>query len=144
MSAGLSAIGRRAGSSPRLPIREITCQTSAPRRCDSSAAWATTVANGWEASIAASASSRGSGSRMRSITAERSESLSGNTRKRVPSAMPAASATWRVVTCSPCSMSSGMAASTMLRRRSSNGSDAARVRAGGAWSSCDAMSPLYE
>ena len=39
-----------------------------------------------------------------------SDSLSGKTRKMVPSAMPAASAIWRVVSLAPCSISSGMVA----------------------------------
>ena len=50
-----------------------------------------------------------------------SASLSGNARKIVPSAMPTASAIWRVVTISPCSTSRARVARTMTARRSSGG-----------------------
>ena len=60
----------------------------------------------------------GSGSKAVSTAASMSDSLSGKTRKIVPSAMPAASAIWRVVTPAPCSISSGMVADTMAARRS--------------------------
>ena len=61
-------------------------------------------------------------------------SLSGKTRKIVPSAMPAAAAISRVVTAFPWSQTSGMAAAMMAARRSSGGSGAARV--GAAESQC--------
>ena len=61
-----------------------------------------------------------------STTAAISSSLSAKTRKIVPSAMPAASAIWRVVTISPCSSSSGSIASMIIARRSSGGRDSAR------------------
>ncbi len=48
----------------------------------------------------------------------------------VPSAIPAASAIWRVVTISPCSSSSGTVAATIIERRSSGGMAGARVEAG--------------
>ena len=63
-----------------------------------------------------------------STTAAISDSLSGKTRKIVPSAMPAASAIWRVVSAAPWASSSGRVASTMRARRSSGGSAAARDR----------------
>ncbi len=63
-----------------------------------------------------------------STTAAMSDSLSGKTRKMVPSAIPAASAIWRVVSAVPCASSSGSVASTMRARRSSGGRAAARER----------------
>ena len=65
-----------------------------------------------------------------STTAAISDSLSGKTRKIVPSAIPAASAIWRVVIAVPWASRSGSVASTMRARRSSGGR-AARARPGG-------------
>ena len=63
-----------------------------------------------------------------STTASIRRSLSGKTRKIVPSAMPAASAIWRVVTAAPCASSSGSVAATISARALLGGSAAARVR----------------
>ena len=60
------------------------------------------------------------------MTAAMTSSLSAKARKMVPSAMPAASAIWRLVTRSPCSRSSGRAAATIIDRRSSGAMALAR------------------
>ncbi len=65
-----------------------------------------------------------------STTASIRDSLSGKTRKMVPSAIPAASAIWRVVTVEPWARSSGSVAAMISARRSDGGSAVARVRLG--------------
>ncbi len=55
-----------------------------------------------------------------------SSSLVANTRKIVPSAMPAASAIWRVLTSRPQRCSNGSVAARIAARRSSAGSGVAR------------------
>ena len=55
-------------------------------------------------------------------------SLSAKTRKIVPSATPAASAIWRVVTLVPWVARSGTVAATIAARRSPAGGAAARER----------------
>ena len=81
-------------------------------------------------SIRRSSATYGAGSRTLATAALITASLSGKTRKIVPSAMPAASAISRVVTAAPWSQTSGMAAAMMAARRSSGGSGAARVGGG--------------
>ena len=60
------------------------------------------------------------------MTASMSASLPANTRKMVPSAIPAASAMSWVVTISPCSRSRGRVAAMIIERRSSAGRAVAR------------------
>jgi hypothetical protein len=55
-----------------------------------------------------------------------SDSLPGNTRKIVPSAILAAEAIWRVVTEAPYSARRGVAAAMIAARRCSGGSAVAR------------------
>ena len=62
------------------------------------------------------------------MTAVITSSLSAKTRKIVPSAIPEASAIWRVVTISAFSSSSGRVASMIAERRSSGGRALARLR----------------
>ena len=77
--------------------------------------------------MAATASSTDLVSNAASTTAAIRLSLSGKTRKIVPSAMPAASAICRVVTAAPCASSSGNVAATISARRSEGGRAAARL-----------------
>jgi hypothetical protein len=86
--------------------------------------------NGSVGSMAASAASVGAVSKAASTAASINDSLSGKTRKMVPSAMPAASAIWRVVMSTPWACRRGTTAATMAARRSEGGMGAARgVRA---------------
>ena len=75
--------------------------------------------------------STGPGSSTVAIAVWISASLSGNTRKIVPSATPAASAICRVVTLTPCSATKGSVAATSAARRSAGGNGLARPITGG-------------
>ena len=79
-------------------------------------------------SIAAISMATGPGSSTAATAASISSSLSAKTRKIVPSAMPAASAIWRVVIERPSRLSSGTVAATMAARRSSGAIGSARPR----------------
>ena len=76
-----------------------------------------------------SAASAGAGSKAASTAASIRDSLSGKTRKMVPSAMPAASAICRVVTADAVVEQQGTVAATMAARRSSGGIADPRRRA---------------
>ena len=91
-------------------------------------AGASRSASGRSMSIAPISAAAGPGSTMAATAASTSSSLSAKTRKIVPSAMPAASAIWRVVTARPCSFSSGTVAATIAARRSSGAIGSARPR----------------
>ena len=119
------------------PTAAMSCQMEATRRWMISAAASRRPSSGSVRSMVPRARSTGSGSKACSRAASISDSLSGKTRKMVPSAMPAASAIWRVVTMAPSAISSGMVAATMAARRFVGGRGAARWRAW-AWPSSDA------
>ena len=63
------------------------------------------ASSGWSGSISRIRSARAPGSKARVMASSTSSSLDSTTRKIVPSATPAASAIWRVVTARPCSRS---------------------------------------
>ena len=104
----------------------MICQTLSIRRRIASTASVSTCSSAPCGSMARSSSTSGAGSSTLATAALITASLSGKTRKIVPSAMPAASAISRVVTAAPWSQTSGTAAATMAARRSSGGRGAAR------------------
>ena len=104
----------------------MICQTLSSRCRMASTAWVRTDSRFCRGSMSRSARTYGSGSRTLSTTARTTASLSGKTRKIVPSAMPAASAISRVVTAAPWSQTSGTAAAMIADRRCSGGSGVAR------------------
>ena len=99
-------------ASPRMPAADMSCQMCSTRR------WRIVDGGGRAGPRAAApgrwrpAPPRWGGSKAASTAASISASLSGKTRKIVPSAMPAASAIWRVVTVRP-----APAAAARWRRR---------------------------
>ena len=125
-SASLSVIGRRVISWKRVPTLDTRRQMSITRCWMITTAAASASSKARPGGMAESAASSGSGSSAASITAAMTSSLSAKARKMVPSAIPAASAIWRLVTRSPCSISSGSVAATIIERRSSGGSAVAR------------------
>src|SRR6476659_8374662 len=106
-----------------MPTAARSWSTSAMRRRRMSTAATRRASSGRPASMASSAASTALVSRAASTTAAMSVSLSGKTRKIVPSAMPAASAIWRVVSAAPWARRSGSVASTMRALRSAGGAD---------------------
>ena len=96
------------------------------RRCSSVVTAIIRSRSGSSRSMRPTAFRNGPASNSASSTASKSSSLVGNTRKIVPSAMPAASATSFVVVRRPCSISSGRVAVMIAARRSSGDSGLAR------------------
>ena len=115
---------------PEIRSIHMICQTLSSRRRMASTAWVSTSSSDPVGSMPFSSAVYGAGSSTLPTTASITASLSGKTRKMVPSAMPAASAISRVVTAAPWSQTSGIAAATMAARRSSGGSGAARDTGG--------------
>ena len=118
-----------------IPTRGAQLQMSAKRRRRISTAATRRASRGSVGSMRARARRRPTSCRTPTRRPPRSGvSLSGKTRKIVPSAMPAASAIWRVVTAEPWASSSGSVAATISARRSDGGSAVARARLAGAGS----------
>ena len=132
-SAASSGRSVRTGFGGPEPSAVISWNTSVRRRWMIAVAGARRSASGRAVPIAAISAAVGPGSRIVATAASTSSSLSENTRKMVPSAMPAASAICRVVSARPCSLSSGTVAATIAARRSSADIGSARPRRRTSW-----------